>query len=454
MHFQSCGHTVHVACLKAYLDTMSYDDAHQQHLVDHSSGEFVCPVCRRISNGALPLVARWGLTAAGAGSASLEFLWTVCRRKGLPISEMERPRTLALGVVNDCITMAEAASRHAEDSLGPGSLEFGGDAQEEFLRCVLRAMDCLCVPDSDDSHSDADRDMEAAAAATVSASSSSFGSAPAPDYRSELLGQFLQQYAAALPTLRGSVHGFRAVCQRFYLAAMVQASLTVLYATEVHDVLAEQLRTSTWYSTVMTQGGQQHSEKESCAADTASAASGMHVEEAGCGADGDSDREGYTCSQLEAVLAQLCMPVLRQLALFGKLRYKQQDHGVSSAASVEGEGSHVEGCSGLLQALRLPSIRAVLTLKESGATGELVPVIAECCRQWYALGADVAVALHDASRLGSTMAALPSALLTPYEPFSLIALPEQYVTLLLKYQDCPCSQVNLTALSSVVPLFV
>ncbi|KAJ6638423.1 E3 ubiquitin-protein ligase Ubr3, partial [Pseudolycoriella hygida] len=53
VHVQSCGHHVHLSCHDAYLNSLYTSQRHQNLNVER--GEFLCPVCRQLSNSFLPL---------------------------------------------------------------------------------------------------------------------------------------------------------------------------------------------------------------------------------------------------------------------------------------------------------------------------------------------------------------------------------------------------------------
>lgn len=53
VHVQSCGHHVHLTCHDAYLNSLYTSQRHQNLNVER--GEFLCPVCRQLSNSVLPL---------------------------------------------------------------------------------------------------------------------------------------------------------------------------------------------------------------------------------------------------------------------------------------------------------------------------------------------------------------------------------------------------------------
>lgn len=59
IHLSSCGHAVHRGCLERYLSSLKERYIRRiafegGHIVDPDQGEFLCPVCRRLSNSVLP----------------------------------------------------------------------------------------------------------------------------------------------------------------------------------------------------------------------------------------------------------------------------------------------------------------------------------------------------------------------------------------------------------------
>ncbi|XP_013164217.1 PREDICTED: E3 ubiquitin-protein ligase UBR3-like [Papilio xuthus] len=52
VHAQSCGHHLHLRCLRAYLRSLAAPRPHNLHV---ERGEFLCPVCRQLANSVLPL---------------------------------------------------------------------------------------------------------------------------------------------------------------------------------------------------------------------------------------------------------------------------------------------------------------------------------------------------------------------------------------------------------------
>ncbi|KAL1137748.1 hypothetical protein AAG570_009444 [Ranatra chinensis] len=59
VHVQTCGHHLHLDCLKSYLRSLR---TQQRLAVD--SGEYACPLCRQLANSVLPLPPQMGETAA------------------------------------------------------------------------------------------------------------------------------------------------------------------------------------------------------------------------------------------------------------------------------------------------------------------------------------------------------------------------------------------------------
>lgn len=53
VYVQSCGHYVHLKCHEAYLRSLSSSSSQRQQNLEQ--GEFLCPVCRQLSNSVLPL---------------------------------------------------------------------------------------------------------------------------------------------------------------------------------------------------------------------------------------------------------------------------------------------------------------------------------------------------------------------------------------------------------------
>nr|XP_034188211.1 E3 ubiquitin-protein ligase Ubr3 isoform X2 [Osmia lignaria] len=62
VHVQTCGHHLHLDCLKSYLQSLRNQQRQQSLAVD--SGEYLCPLCRQLANSFLPLSPQLGECAA------------------------------------------------------------------------------------------------------------------------------------------------------------------------------------------------------------------------------------------------------------------------------------------------------------------------------------------------------------------------------------------------------
>lgn len=58
VHVQTCGHHLHLDCLKAYLESLRTQQRLQSLAVD--KGEYFCPLCRQLANSVLPLSPQLG----------------------------------------------------------------------------------------------------------------------------------------------------------------------------------------------------------------------------------------------------------------------------------------------------------------------------------------------------------------------------------------------------------
>ncbi|XP_012275050.1 E3 ubiquitin-protein ligase Ubr3 isoform X2 [Orussus abietinus] len=58
MHVQTCGHHLHLDCLKSYLQSLRSQQRQQSFAVDR--GEYLCPLCRQLANSVLPLALQLG----------------------------------------------------------------------------------------------------------------------------------------------------------------------------------------------------------------------------------------------------------------------------------------------------------------------------------------------------------------------------------------------------------
>ncbi|XP_069676263.1 E3 ubiquitin-protein ligase Ubr3 isoform X3 [Periplaneta americana] len=62
VHVQTCGHHLHLDCLKSYLHSLRSQQRQQSLAVDR--GEYWCPLCRQLANSVLPLSPQLGECAA------------------------------------------------------------------------------------------------------------------------------------------------------------------------------------------------------------------------------------------------------------------------------------------------------------------------------------------------------------------------------------------------------
>nr|XP_018904322.1 PREDICTED: E3 ubiquitin-protein ligase UBR3 isoform X2 [Bemisia tabaci] len=67
VHVQTCGHHLHLDCLKSYLCTL----VRTQHRMASDRGEYQCPLCRQMANSVLPLPPQLGEGAAMVRSRPL-----------------------------------------------------------------------------------------------------------------------------------------------------------------------------------------------------------------------------------------------------------------------------------------------------------------------------------------------------------------------------------------------
>ncbi|XP_044728240.1 E3 ubiquitin-protein ligase Ubr3 [Chrysoperla carnea] len=58
VHVQTCGHHLHLDCLKSYLQSLRSQHRNQTLAVDR--GEYLCPLCRQLANSVLPLSPQLG----------------------------------------------------------------------------------------------------------------------------------------------------------------------------------------------------------------------------------------------------------------------------------------------------------------------------------------------------------------------------------------------------------
>ncbi|XP_075237272.1 ubr3 ubiquitin ligase isoform X2 [Lycorma delicatula] len=111
VHVQTCGHHLHLDCLKSYLRSL----LSQQRLAAER-GEYACPLCRQLANSVLPLPPQLGDNAAVVRSrpASLSssiFELTNCLKDNLPANQ-----TMS--------TLMDAMSKSMEDMTNSTYLKF------------------------------------------------------------------------------------------------------------------------------------------------------------------------------------------------------------------------------------------------------------------------------------------------------------------------------------------
>lgn len=59
VHVQTCGHHIHMDCLKGYLQSLKTQQ--RQHNISVDRGEYLCPLCRQLANSFLPLSPEFGI---------------------------------------------------------------------------------------------------------------------------------------------------------------------------------------------------------------------------------------------------------------------------------------------------------------------------------------------------------------------------------------------------------
>jgi hypothetical protein len=69
LHFQSCGHHIHVSCFNSYTETLNQNQSmRDQQRFDQASGLFLCPLCRQMGNALMPLLPKGAAREAGERS--------------------------------------------------------------------------------------------------------------------------------------------------------------------------------------------------------------------------------------------------------------------------------------------------------------------------------------------------------------------------------------------------
>lgn len=60
VHVQTCGHHLHLDCLKSYLQSLRSQQSTRQQSLAPDKGEYLCPLCRQLANSVLPLSPQLG----------------------------------------------------------------------------------------------------------------------------------------------------------------------------------------------------------------------------------------------------------------------------------------------------------------------------------------------------------------------------------------------------------
>jgi len=59
VHVSTCGHHIHMECLKGYLNSLK--NQQRVHNISVERGEYLCPLCRQLANSFLPLSPEFGI---------------------------------------------------------------------------------------------------------------------------------------------------------------------------------------------------------------------------------------------------------------------------------------------------------------------------------------------------------------------------------------------------------
>ena len=71
IHIQSCGHHMHFDCRQSYCETLKQQmRVTRDQALDTDQGEFICPVCRQMANGLLPVPPPPPLVPANAAPST------------------------------------------------------------------------------------------------------------------------------------------------------------------------------------------------------------------------------------------------------------------------------------------------------------------------------------------------------------------------------------------------
>ena len=386
LHVQSCGHTVHLSCLRSYQRTMLAQElAHGamiDNVMDYRSGEFACPVCRRLSNAALTITQPWC-----RGTAPLqpqdpeheglcEFFAYARSRKGMPgTTPLDE---VAKSVLRDAVQLLDASlsTETAFSASGASPKDNGAwlaAGQRDCLAGIVRVVGRVAPP-------------------TITCVD--VGQLDPPDITTELLPQFIGAILG-WTSAHSSHSDFLALCEVYYCASVVQTVLALLpklghaMSLPLFRFVAEMIPLEE-LCTASPQGGYTH-------------AGGSKMME-----------EHY---DLATALENACMPILRQMAVLCHLRF---DCSLTELPRID--EAETDQMARLITSLQVPSIGDMLNM--TAAPRSVAAFRAVCSRH-----AGLTLTPHQ-------MPALPR---NAPAQFSLIELPEVYVTLLLQHQECQCA---------------
>lgn len=387
LHVQSCGHTVHLACLRSYQRTMLAQElahgAMMDNVMDYRSGEFACPVCRRLSNAALTIMQPWRRGVAPLQPHDPEheglcefFAYARSRKDMSAATSLDE---VAKSVVRDAVQLMDASlnTEMAFSAAGAPPKDHGtwlAPGQRDCLAAIVRVVGRMTPP-------------------TITCAD--VGELDPPDLTNELLPQFIGAMLG-WTSAHSSHRDFLALCQVFFCASVVQTILALLpkfgqaimslplFTFVAEMIPLEELRTSQ-------------------------------------SRDGRADADGVQVIEehrdLAAALENASMPILRQMAVLCHLRFE-----FSLTELPRSDEAAADQMARLFGALQLPSIGDILDMVAAPRSTAVLRAI--CSR--YAGGM-------------TTPHQLPARPPVSHARFSLIDLPEVYVTLLLKHQGCQCT---------------
>ncbi|XP_046390043.1 E3 ubiquitin-protein ligase Ubr3 isoform X2 [Ischnura elegans] len=110
VHVQTCGHHLHLDCLKSYLHSLRSQQRQQNLAVDR--GEYSCPLCRQLANSVLPLSPQLGECAAMVRSWPSSMSSVIAELTRLL---QENPSSLLSNFKNQSSNLGEAMAKSMED---------------------------------------------------------------------------------------------------------------------------------------------------------------------------------------------------------------------------------------------------------------------------------------------------------------------------------------------------